>query len=157
MSLDFEETESEKILRQTVRDFARKEIAPHARKWDEEESFPSALIPKLAVDEIDAEEGAMIAAHKHQAQDEELFFVSGRTETTVGKQAYQTGLGCGSCHGMEAQGGRAPALAGGVELEGFRSAHDAALFPAGVVTDPMFQVVDDWLKTLADHPAATEG
>ncbi|MGZ3442584.1 MAG: acyl-CoA dehydrogenase family protein [Polyangia bacterium] len=48
MSLDFEETESEKILRQTVRDFARKEIAPHARKWDEEESFPSALIPKLA-------------------------------------------------------------------------------------------------------------
>ncbi len=75
----------------------------------------------------------------------------------LGKQAYQTGLGCGSCHGMEAQGGRAPALAGGVELEGFRSAHDATLFPASVVTDPMFQVVDDWLKTLADHPAATEG
>ena len=48
MSLDFEETESEKILRQTVREFARKEIAPHARKWDEEERFPSALIPKLA-------------------------------------------------------------------------------------------------------------
>ncbi|MGZ3426974.1 MAG: cupin domain-containing protein, partial [Polyangia bacterium] len=48
---------------------------------------------KLAVDEIDAEEGAMIAAHKHQAQDEELFFVSGRTETTVGKQAYQTAAG----------------------------------------------------------------
>jgi len=48
MSLDFEETESEKILRQTVRDFARKEIAPYARKWDEEEKFPSALVPKLA-------------------------------------------------------------------------------------------------------------
>ena len=48
MSLDFEETESEKILRATVREFARKEIAPHARKWDEEEKFPSALIPKLA-------------------------------------------------------------------------------------------------------------
>ena len=48
MSVDFEESESEKILRQTVREFARKEIAPHARKWDEEESFPSALIPKLA-------------------------------------------------------------------------------------------------------------
>ena len=40
MSLDFEETESEKILRQTVREFARKEIAPHARKWDEEERSP---------------------------------------------------------------------------------------------------------------------
>src|SRR5512147_1404552 len=48
MSMDFEETESEKILRKTVREFARKEIAPYARKWDEEETFPSALIPKLA-------------------------------------------------------------------------------------------------------------
>ena len=75
----------------------------------------------------------------------------------LGKQAYQTGLGCGSCHGMDAQGGRAPALAGGVELEGFRSAHESGLFPASVVTDPMFAVVDDWLKTLADHPADTEG
>jgi len=75
----------------------------------------------------------------------------------LGKQAYQTGLGCGSCHGMEAQGGSAPALAGGVELEGFRGTHGNGLFPANVVTDPMFQVVDDWLKTLADHPAATEG
>ena len=26
-----------------------------------------------------------------------------------------------------------------------------------VVTDPMFQVVDDWLKTLSDRPAAVEG
>jgi uncharacterized membrane protein len=75
----------------------------------------------------------------------------------LGKQAFQTGLGCGSCHGMNAQGGRAPALAGGVELGDFRSAHDAGLFPASVVTDPMFQVVDEWLRTLADHPAATEG
>ena len=75
----------------------------------------------------------------------------------LGKQAFQTGLGCGSCHGMNAQGGRAPALAGGVELEGIRGAHGTGLFPVSVVTDPMFQVVDDWLKTLADHPAATEG
>ena len=35
---------------------------------------------KLAVDEIDAEAGAAIAAHKHQAQDEVLFFVAGRTD-----------------------------------------------------------------------------
>ena len=75
----------------------------------------------------------------------------------LGKQAYQTGLGCGSCHGMQAQGGSAPALAGGVELDGFRGAHEKGLFPASVVTDPMFQVLDDWLKTLADRPAATEG
>jgi uncharacterized membrane protein len=75
----------------------------------------------------------------------------------LGKQAYQTGLGCGSCHGMEAQGGSAPALAGGVELDGFRGAHGKGLFPASVISDRMFQVVDDWLRTLANHPAATEG
>jgi len=46
--ISFEETESEKILRQTVRDFAKKEVAPHARKWDEEERFPTELVPKLA-------------------------------------------------------------------------------------------------------------
>ena len=71
----------------------------------------------------------------------------------LGEHAFQEGLGCGSCHGMHAQGGRAPALAAGVEREGFRGAHGNSLFPASVVTDPMFQVVDDWLKTLADHPA----
>jgi quercetin dioxygenase-like cupin family protein len=48
---------------------------------------------KLAVDELEAEEGTAIAAHKHQTQDEELFFVSGRTTTTVGKQAYETAAG----------------------------------------------------------------
>jgi alkylation response protein AidB-like acyl-CoA dehydrogenase len=46
--INFDDSESEKILRQTVRDFAKREIAPHARKWDEEERFPSELIPKLA-------------------------------------------------------------------------------------------------------------
>lgn len=75
----------------------------------------------------------------------------------LGKQAFQTGLGCGSCHGMQAQGARGPALAGGVPLEAFRSAHGNGLFPSSVVTDPMFQVVDDWLKTLSDRPAAVEG
>ena len=46
--ISFDETESEKILRQTVRDFARKEVAPYARAWDEEERFPTELVPKLA-------------------------------------------------------------------------------------------------------------
>jgi len=75
----------------------------------------------------------------------------------LGKEAFQNGLGCGSCHGMSAQGGRAPALAGGVQLDWFRGAHAAGLFPASVVTDPMFQAVNDWLKTLADHPATAGG
>jgi alkylation response protein AidB-like acyl-CoA dehydrogenase len=46
--ISFEESEAERLLRQTVREFAQREIAPHARAWDEEERFPSELVPKLA-------------------------------------------------------------------------------------------------------------
>lgn len=47
----------------------------------------------LAIDEIDADSGTAIPAHKHAAQDEELYFVSGRSTTTVGKQAFETAPG----------------------------------------------------------------
>ena len=42
----FDETEAEQILRQTVRDFAHKEIAPYAREWDEEETLPDGADPQ---------------------------------------------------------------------------------------------------------------
>jgi quercetin dioxygenase-like cupin family protein len=48
---------------------------------------------KLAVDEIEAEPGTAIPTHKHQVQDEELYFVVGRSETTVGKSSYATAAG----------------------------------------------------------------
>ena len=44
----FDHADEERILRDTVRSFARSEIAPYARTWDEEERFPSELVPKLA-------------------------------------------------------------------------------------------------------------
>jgi alkylation response protein AidB-like acyl-CoA dehydrogenase len=46
--ISFDETEAEQILRRTVREFARAEIAPYARTWDAEERFPTELMPKLA-------------------------------------------------------------------------------------------------------------
>jgi alkylation response protein AidB-like acyl-CoA dehydrogenase len=46
--IDFEDSEAEAILRRTVRDFAKREIAPYAREWDKAEKFPSELVPKLA-------------------------------------------------------------------------------------------------------------
>jgi uncharacterized membrane protein len=73
---------------------------------------------------------------------------TGADRPALGRQAFKTGLGCGSCHGMQAQGGRAPALGGGIDLEEFRGAHGTSLFPQSVVTDPMFQVLNDWLRTL---------
>jgi alkylation response protein AidB-like acyl-CoA dehydrogenase len=46
--MDFEFSEHHKLLRQSVRDFARAEIAPHAQRWDKDERFPMELVPKLA-------------------------------------------------------------------------------------------------------------
>jgi alkylation response protein AidB-like acyl-CoA dehydrogenase len=36
------------MLRQSVRDLCKAEVAPRARVWDEEERFPSELVPRLA-------------------------------------------------------------------------------------------------------------
>ena len=44
----FQLSEQHQILQKTVRDFARAEVAPYARKWDEEERFPREIVPKLA-------------------------------------------------------------------------------------------------------------
>jgi alkylation response protein AidB-like acyl-CoA dehydrogenase len=46
--MDFDFSEHHRLLRQSVRDFARAEIAPHAQRWDKEERFPMDLVPKLA-------------------------------------------------------------------------------------------------------------
>jgi alkylation response protein AidB-like acyl-CoA dehydrogenase len=46
--LDFELPESHRILRDTVRQFAEREVRPHARGWDAEERFPAEIVPKLA-------------------------------------------------------------------------------------------------------------
>jgi alkylation response protein AidB-like acyl-CoA dehydrogenase len=46
--VDFEFSEQHVLLRKSVREFARAEIAPHAQTWDKEERFPRELVPKLA-------------------------------------------------------------------------------------------------------------
>jgi alkylation response protein AidB-like acyl-CoA dehydrogenase len=46
--MDFEPSEHHALLRKSVREFARAEIAPHAQRWDREERFPTELVPKLA-------------------------------------------------------------------------------------------------------------
>jgi alkylation response protein AidB-like acyl-CoA dehydrogenase len=46
MNFDFSEHHS--LLRRSVREFARSEIAPHAQRWDKEERFPVEIVPKLA-------------------------------------------------------------------------------------------------------------
>jgi alkylation response protein AidB-like acyl-CoA dehydrogenase len=46
--MDFTPSEHHELLRKTVREFARAEVAPHAQKWDKEERFPKEIVPKLA-------------------------------------------------------------------------------------------------------------
>jgi len=46
--MDFRPTEEQKILRQTVREFAEAEIGPHVMEWDEAQHFPMDLLPRLA-------------------------------------------------------------------------------------------------------------
>jgi alkylation response protein AidB-like acyl-CoA dehydrogenase len=46
--MDFDFDEHHRLLRQSVREFARAEIGPNAQRWDREERFPTELVPKLA-------------------------------------------------------------------------------------------------------------
>jgi len=44
----FEYSDEQRLIRDTAREFAARELRPHARAWDAEGTFPTALIPKLA-------------------------------------------------------------------------------------------------------------
>jgi alkylation response protein AidB-like acyl-CoA dehydrogenase len=46
-AMDFELPETHRTIQALARDFAEAEVAPLAARWDEEEEFPRALIPKL--------------------------------------------------------------------------------------------------------------
>jgi alkylation response protein AidB-like acyl-CoA dehydrogenase len=46
--MDFRLTEEQQLLRQTVREFAEREIGPHVREWDESQHFPRELVPAMA-------------------------------------------------------------------------------------------------------------
>ena len=45
--MDFEPTESERMVAATARDFAKKEIAPFIMEWDEQQWFPFELFQKM--------------------------------------------------------------------------------------------------------------
>ncbi len=44
---DFDLNDEQKLVRQTVRDFAEKEILPHVEQYEREERYPTELIAKL--------------------------------------------------------------------------------------------------------------
>jgi alkylation response protein AidB-like acyl-CoA dehydrogenase len=46
--MDFDLTEDQRAFQATARQFARDEMAPHARDWDENSTFPAATLRKAA-------------------------------------------------------------------------------------------------------------
>ena len=46
--MDFELSEEQRAIRDTARQFAQDEMAPHARQWDEEHIFPVDCMRKAA-------------------------------------------------------------------------------------------------------------
>jgi alkylation response protein AidB-like acyl-CoA dehydrogenase len=46
--VDFELTDEEREIRDSVRAFAEEEVRPHVREWDAAEHFPNELLPGLA-------------------------------------------------------------------------------------------------------------
>ena len=44
----FDYTDDQRLIHQTVREFAASELRPHARRWDADGVFPRDLIPKIA-------------------------------------------------------------------------------------------------------------
>lgn len=45
--MNFDLSDDQELLRKTVRDFAERELAPHSRKWDEQQEFPRSIFEKL--------------------------------------------------------------------------------------------------------------
>jgi hypothetical protein len=46
--MDLRFTDEQRLLRQSVREFAEAEIRPHVMEWDEAQHFPAELVPQLA-------------------------------------------------------------------------------------------------------------
>jgi alkylation response protein AidB-like acyl-CoA dehydrogenase len=106
--VDFSFSEQHHILRQSVREFCEREVRPLARVWDEEERFPSELVPKLAelgllgIRIPEAYGGAGMDTTAYALSVEECARVDGSLALTV---ASHNGLGSGHIllAGSEAQ------------------------------------------------------
>src|SRR6204780_2401930 len=45
--MNFDLTEEQRRIRETLTDFAEREIKPHSTRWDKEESFPRHIVEQL--------------------------------------------------------------------------------------------------------------
>ena len=96
--MDFDLSETHQQLRESVRDFAEREVRPKAIQWDKEERFPKELVPKLAemgllgIRVPEEYGGAAMDTTSYAICVEELARVDGSLALTV---ASHNGLGTG--------------------------------------------------------------
>lgn len=96
--MDFTFSEHHQLLRTSVREFAKTHIQPYARAWDEEERFPTELVPKLAelgllgIRIPEEYGGSGMDTTSYASCVEEIARVDGSTALTV---ASHNGLGTG--------------------------------------------------------------
>ncbi len=106
--MNFAFSDEQELLRRTVRDFARSEVAPFAREWDREERFPKEVVPKLAAMGLlgiripEEYGGSAMDTTSYALTVEEIAKVDGSLALTV---ASHNGLGTGHilAFGSEAQ------------------------------------------------------
>lgn len=89
-NLTFELTDDQRALRDTIREFAESEIAPHAGEWDEQHVFPTEVVRQLgelgAMGVVFPEEygGLAVGAVAQAVVIEELARVDSSIAVTVG-------------------------------------------------------------------------
>lgn len=96
---------------------------------------------------VGVHDGGELAQTAHGAEVGAAELARGTSAVAVGKWEFQRGLGCASCHGMKAQGGRGPGLSGGFEVRRFEHTHGTGLFPASIVTPRLVASLEAWLRT----------
>ena len=159
--MDLRPTDEQRLLRQTVREFAEAEMAPHTLEWDEAQQFPLALLPKLAglglmgIQVPEHYGGAAMGAVEYCICIEELARVDPSIALTV---AAHNGLAAAHIYrfGSDAQRARyLTPLAEGRHLGGWALTEPQAGSDAGSTRTAATQVAGGWClngtKTFTTH------
>jgi len=99
------------------------------------------------IDAVGIQNGGELAQTASGAETAVAALARGESIVAVGKQLFQTGFGCASCHGMKAQGGRGPGLSGGFDVHRFEHTHGTGLFPSSIATPRLVDALEAWLRT----------
>ena len=164
--MDFRPTDEQRLLRQSVREFAETELAPHRMVWDEAQGFPVSLLPKLGglglmgIQFPERYGGAGLDAVDYCICIEELARVDPSIALSV---AAHNGLSSAHVHlfGTEAQRARwLPPLAAGRRLGAWALTESGAGSDAGSLRTSASRVDGGWRlngsKTFTTHATLAE-